>query len=71
MAAKPAKPVILVPVDFSAHSQAALVFAAQLAKHLDASLLVLHVVHDPAEEPGYYKRRGKNNCIEWRTWPKR
>lgn len=50
---------ILVPVDFSPHSEAALAYAAKLAGCLDASLLVLHVVHDPAEAPGYYKRKKK------------
>jgi nucleotide-binding universal stress UspA family protein len=50
---------ILVPVDFSPHSEAAMVFAAKLADWLDTSLLVLHVVHDPAETPGYYKRKKK------------
>jgi nucleotide-binding universal stress UspA family protein len=34
-------------------------FAAQLAECLDAALLVLHVVHDPAEAPGYYKSKKK------------
>ena len=50
---------ILVPVDFSPHSEAAMTFAAQLAESLDATLLVLHVVHDPAEAPGYYKSKKK------------
>jgi len=47
---------ILVPVDFSGHSLAALVWAADLAPRIGAPLVVLHVVHDPEEEPGYYRR---------------
>ena len=35
---------ILVPVDFSAHSDAALRYAATLAGRLSASVEVLHVV---------------------------
>ena len=46
--------VILVPVDFSTHSEAALLFASELAESMAASLIVLHVVHDPGEMPGYY-----------------
>ncbi len=48
---------ILVPVDFSAHSEEALLFAAGLATRLDAPLLILHVIHDPGESPGYYPQK--------------
>lgn len=48
---------ILVPVDFSAHSEEALLFAADLATRLDAPLLILHVIHDPGESPGYYPQK--------------
>jgi len=47
---------VLVPVDFSEHSRAALRWAAEAAPCLDAPLLVLHVVHDPEAGPGYYAR---------------
>ena len=46
--------IILVPVDFSEHSEAALVKASEYAQAMSASLVVLHVVHDPGEMPGYY-----------------
>ena len=45
---------VLVPVDFSPHSEAAILLASKLARCFDASPLVLHVVHDPGEMPGYY-----------------
>lgn len=48
--------VILVPVDFSSHSEAALLAAAGYAEAMGASLVVLHVVHDPGEMPGYYSK---------------
>jgi len=38
---------ILVPVDFSAHSESALEYAIALADRLDAMLHLLHVVEDP------------------------
>lgn len=38
---------ILVPVDFSPHSDRALRYAASLARRLGASLELLHVVEDP------------------------
>jgi nucleotide-binding universal stress UspA family protein len=47
---------ILVPVDFSTHSEAALLQACELSERLKIPLLVLHVVHDPAEMPGYYSQ---------------
>jgi len=48
--------IILVPVDFSDHSEAALVKAAEYAQAMSASLVALHVVHDPGEMPGYYSK---------------
>jgi nucleotide-binding universal stress UspA family protein len=47
---------ILVAVDFSPHSEAALVWAARAARCFGAPLHVLHVVHDPGSAPGYYSR---------------
>lgn len=48
--------LILVPVDFSAHSEAVLRHACELAADLPAALVILHVVHDPGEMPGYYSK---------------
>lgn len=47
---------ILVPVDFSPYSAAALVWAARMGDCLKLPLLVLHVAHDPESAPGYYVR---------------
>ena len=55
---------ILVPVDFSPYSEAALLFAADLAECVDKTLLVLHVVHDPGEMPGYYNRAVKKKQLQ-------
>jgi nucleotide-binding universal stress UspA family protein len=54
---------ILVPVDFSPHSAAALLWAAEAARRFDAPLLVLHVVHDPGAAPGYYTRTGSEGHL--------
>ena len=48
--------LVLVPVDFSQHSQAALIHACELAEAIPAALIALHVVHDPGEMPGYYSK---------------
>jgi nucleotide-binding universal stress UspA family protein len=48
------KQPILVPVDFSAASEAALQKAFELAECLKVRVIVLHVVHDPGDMPGYY-----------------
>lgn len=55
---------ILVPVDFSPHSEAALLLAVKLAECFDAAPLVLHVVHDPGEMPGYYMQTMKKKQIQ-------
>lgn len=47
---------ILVPTDFSDHSVEALVYAAGLARLMERPITVLHIVHDPASAPGYYRR---------------
>ena len=59
MAKKEDKDVLLVAVDFSPYSEQALCFAGRLAEKLKAQLLVLHVIHDPAEAPGFYAQKGK------------
>ena len=59
MAKKRAQTILLVPVDFTSFSEEALVFASELAKCMSAQLLVLHVIHDPAESPGFYARKVK------------
>lgn len=48
--------IVLAPIDFSEHSRAALVQAARYAQMMDATLVALHVVHDPGEMPGYYAK---------------
>ena len=63
MTEKAKKHPILVPVDFSAHAEAALVHAAKLADCLGAPLIVLHVVHDPGTMPGYYAKASKKKFL--------
>jgi nucleotide-binding universal stress UspA family protein len=48
---------VLVGVDFSDDSRAALTWAGEYAGTSGAELLVLHVVHDPAAKPGFYRRK--------------
>ncbi len=59
MAKKKGKKSILVAVDFTSFSEDALLFASNLAEKLEVKLLVLHVIHDPAEAPGFYAHKGK------------
>ena len=60
---KTKKNTILVLVDFSPPSEAAMAYAGELATKIDAPLSVLHVIHDPGEAPGYYasKKKGKKH----------
>jgi len=48
---------ILVAVDFSEPSVAAAQHALELATKFDAQVLLLHVLHDPAEAPGFYSSK--------------
>ncbi|MCP5060478.1 MAG: universal stress protein [bacterium] len=60
MMLRPGEPV-LVAVDFSVGSAAALQWAAELARLVGAPLHVLHVAHDPVDEPGSYLARGSEH----------
>ena len=59
MTAKEKNKPILVPVDFSSNSEAALVNAAELAAKLGSDLVILHIVHDLNDAPGYYAVKGR------------
>jgi nucleotide-binding universal stress UspA family protein len=54
---------ILVPVDFSPCAEEALLYAADLAAKLQFPLVVLHVVHDPGQAPGYYAIKGRKKQL--------
>lgn len=46
---------MLVAVDFSDHSKAALHWAVEESRLRGVGLVILHVIHDPAGSQGYYK----------------
>lgn len=48
---------VLAAVDFGQASRAAALLAARVADAAGAPLYLLHVIHDPADEPGFYRRR--------------
>jgi len=58
MTPKAGKQPILVPIDFSPGSEAALLQAAELAETLQAPMTVLHIVHDLTATPGYKELKG-------------
>ena len=55
---------ILVPIDFSAYSEAALLWAARAAKSFRQRILVLHVVHDPESAPGSYELKDTEGHVQ-------
>jgi len=63
MTKKDDRDAILVPVDFSPHAESALICAAELAEKLDSKLVILHVVHDLSEAPGYYSVKGQDKQL--------
>lgn len=46
---------ILVAIDFSADSEEALLWACNYAKLIKAPVIILHVIHDPADTPCFYR----------------
>ena len=51
------KDVLLVAVDFTTYSEDAVKYASSLADKIDSRLIILHVIHDPAEAPGFYSKK--------------
>lgn len=51
---------VLVSVDFSKDSEAALLWACEYARFFKVKVIFLHVIHDPADAPGYYKTEEKD-----------
>jgi len=47
---------VLVAVDFAPDSEAAVVWGAIHAACIKVPLVILHVIHDPAEAPGFYRK---------------
>ena len=45
---------ILVAIDFSEDSRAAVLWACEFAHCIGTRLILLHVIHDPASSPGFY-----------------
>jgi nucleotide-binding universal stress UspA family protein len=52
---------ILVALDFSEDSKAALVWACKFADCTGARLVLLHVIHDLASHPGFYHPKGSDH----------
>lgn len=46
---------VLVAVDFSDDSRDALLWGCRYASLVEQPLVILHVIHDPASDPGFYK----------------
>jgi len=61
---KKQNPAILVPVDFSPASEAAVVWAADIAASRKTNLVILHVVHDLGEAPGFYAVKGRKKQLQ-------
>lgn len=51
---------ILVAADFSENSMTAVLWAIDIATSLNAPVVLIHIVHDRAEGPGYYRHDKKD-----------
>jgi nucleotide-binding universal stress UspA family protein len=54
---------IIIAVDFSDDSKAALEWGLEEAALRRAPATILHVIHDPGETPGYYHRKKKKIMV--------
>ena len=54
---------ILVAIDFSDDSRAALLWACEYADCVGAQLILLHVIHDPASNPGFYQSESPGQML--------
>lgn len=52
---------VVACIDFSEDSRAALAWAARFAERFDRPLILLHIVHDLASQPGFYLPRKANH----------
>jgi nucleotide-binding universal stress UspA family protein len=54
---------VIVPVNFSDCSRAALIYAARMTAESRTPLMVLHVIHDSGDSPGFYRRHHDHNPL--------
>ena len=54
---------IVIAIDFSDDSKAALAWGVEEAALRNAPVTILHVVHDPGEAPGYYHKKKKKLMV--------
>ncbi len=60
---QPKRRSVLVPVDFSPRSTAALLFASQLVHCARLPLLILHVIHESCEQTGFYRKHDASRRV--------
>lgn len=54
---------VLVPVDFSSCSRAALLYAINFTSLINASVVILHVAHESVGESGSYRKNDDRNPV--------
>jgi len=54
------KQAVVVAVDFSPQSEAALVWACRYGRRMKVPVIAFHAVHEPNDQPGFHKRDKKN-----------
>ena len=54
---------VVIAIDFSDDSKAALEWGMEEAALRDAPATILHVIHDPADSPGYYHKKKKKLIV--------
>ena len=54
---------IIIAIDFSDDSKAAIEWGMEEASLRNVPVIILHVIHDPGDAPGYYRRKQKKLMV--------
>ena len=55
---------ILTSIDLTDYSKESLLYASQIAKIMGRKLIILHVIHDPEGQPGFYSQPDENMHVK-------
>lgn len=61
---RPGPPPILIAVDFSRDSDAAIAWGLDYAALRKLPVVLFHAIHDSAESPGFYTREGETGLVK-------
>ncbi|MCP4294862.1 MAG: universal stress protein [Proteobacteria bacterium] len=55
---------ILTSIDLTDYSKESLLYSSQLARDMKRDLIILHVIHDPEDSPGFYTSQDDKGSVK-------